>query len=494
MNILKLKPNNYDEFSKFNTLSKINTISDKYSNQNLLYHQNLAHSYIINLERTHIISNKDYIITTDSGIYCDPAGTGKSYVMLEAIKSNPSIPYIKNTMKEIYSPSLYLSKIIEPEILPITVIVTSSPKQWLTLCYQLLNDFIVYDLERVLTINKTKPCIFVGTHTQAQKFFSMVRDSYISRIIYDDAHELKFGGTCNTAFSWFITNNIEKFYMKNSKNIYNNQINIKLQNIFKVSIPGLIFCNDNDIIYQSIKGTSIEKFYNPIIYEYKYDDCETNIFTLISNSRFLKIAMNLGLENKSISKDNCNDPITLDEISIPIQTNCCKQIFNITSLLKYYYVNQNNKCPLCREKIELSNCSTNYNFTKYDSLEDKLSHLINNYDFSIHTVFVFINSYNSNITNLLYKHNIYTSVIPKNNLNNNRLKIISGYNKGHYNLYLDYLDISQQFFLSMTRNVVIISSSLCQELNDNYLNYILSVTNSLGRKTPLHVFKIIPSS
>jgi hypothetical protein len=498
MNIHKLKPNKYEDFSKFNTLSKLNNTQqqiDEFSNKNLLYHQNLAHSYIVNLERTHTINNNEFTITTDSGIYCDPAGTGKTYVMIEAIKSNPSVPYIKNTMKEVYTPSLYISKNVENEILPITVIVTSIPKHWISLCTQLLKNFHIYDLEKVLTVNRSNPSVLIGTHTYAQKFFEMAKNSYISRIIYDDAHDLKFGGSCNTAFSWFITNNIEKFYSKSIKNTYNTTLNLKLQNIFKVSLPGIIFCNDNDIIYQSIKGTSIEKFYHPAIHEYKYDDKETNIYTLISNSRFLKIALNLGLENRYLTKDNCTDPITLDDISIPIQTNCCKQIFNITSLLKYYYVNQNNKCPLCREKIELTNCITYHNFdSKYDSLENTLSQLINNYDFSIHTVFVFINSYNSNITDLLYKHNIYTSVIPKNNINNNRLKIISGYNKGHYNLYIDYLDTSQHFFLSTTRNVVIISSTLCQEINDNYLNYILSVTNSLGRKNPLQVFKIIPSS
>lgn len=476
------------------------TDTDRTNYINLLDHQLNAFLFSHELEKNKMICKEDgSIIVSDSAIYCDPAGTGKTFVMLNLIKNLSIIKPLENKILDITSDSLYVyKKFYITDVYPITLIVCNKKNisWWLNHCYKLLDCYTIYDLDKMYKIDKQIPTIIISNYHNVHKFFNETSKIMISRIIYDDIHEYKYGGMCNASFTWFITNNIELLFNKKDK-INKDIVMEKIKKLFQLNCSGPIFCNDHDLILKSITNTSLEKFYNPKIIEHRYSDDSIDVDNLVVKGRTIKAAILLNTQydrNLTIPDNNINDPITLDKIKDPIITNCCKQYFDINSFMKYIISNKNYRCPLCRELINLSLCKFSYKLNEYDNLYKLLNDVIFQlYDLSCHTLFVFINTFNSNIIDILSRHHIYVSNISYSDPNDMKTKkLISGFKKGYYNLYIDKIQ-SKDLILTMTRYIVIISDNLNEEILNNYIDSLLKITNTLGRKYPLQIIKILPS-
>jgi hypothetical protein len=473
---------------------------DRSLTNGLLDHQYNTFIFSHELEKNKMIQKDDgYVIVTDSAIYCDPSGTGKTFVMLNLIKNLWQIKPLDNKILDITSESSYVyRKIIHFELYPITLIVSNKKNThwWLSNCYKYLDSFSIYDLDKVYKLDKNNPSIIVANYHNVHKFFIDSSKITISRIIYDDIHEYKYGGLCNASFTWFVTSNIELLFLKKEK--INKDIVIdKIKKLFSLNCSGPIFCNNPDLILKSIQNTSLEKFYTPKYIEHRYSDDKKDIDDLVSKGRMAKSALLLNTQfdrNLFIQDSSINDPITLDKIKNPLVTNCCKQYFDLDSFIKYLILNKNYRCPLCRELIDLSLCKFNFKYNEYDNLYKLLNDIIFQlYDLTSHTLFVFINTLDSNIIDILSRHNIYVSNISYSDPEDLKTKkLISGFKKGYYNLYIDRIQ-SKELTLTMTKNIVIISDDINEEIMMKYLDSLLKLTNTLGRKYPLQIIKILPS-
>jgi hypothetical protein len=446
-----------------------------------------------------IFKDDGNVIVSDSSIYCDPSGTGKTFVMLNLIKNQINLKHLENKIVNITSESLYVYKNLKlNEIYPITLIVCNKKNVnfWLNNCYKYLDSHMIYELDKSYKLDKNNPSVIISHYHNVHKFFSETSKIIISRIIYDDIHEYKFGGLCNSCFTWFLTNNLELLFIKKDK-IIKDIVMEKIRKLFLLNISGPIFCNSNDLILKSIKNTSLERFYIPKYIEHRFSDDIFDIDLLIEKERFIKVALLLYIQHDNtlfLCDSNLNDPITLDKIKNPIITNCCKQYFDLNSFIKYVICNKNFRCPLCRELIDLKLCKFSYKINHFEKLYFLLNDVIFNlYDLSCHTLFVFINTFNSNIIDIFSRHNIYVSNISYCDPNDIKTKkLISGYKKGYYNLYIDR-NQSKDLKLTMTKNIVIISDDLSEDILNNYMNELLKITNTLGRKNPLQIIKILPS-
>jgi SNF2 family DNA or RNA helicase len=50
----------------------------------------------------------------------------------------------------------------------------------------------------------------------------------------------------------------------------------------------------------------------------------------------------------------CNvDPVTLEDIDNPVITECCKQLFNESTIEELYKLNPNVQCPMCRHQLSV---------------------------------------------------------------------------------------------------------------------------------------------
>lgn len=242
----------------------------------LFDHQLRSLSYAQHLEKASFIEipTLKIKVMTDCALYCDPASSGKSLVMLSLIASLPNLE--KKKMNPVnpfnygvphsnigvikYTSDDVLSKPIEP--VSVIVCPTHLFEQWkdyirsqTTLSFEYISkkdDFVGFDISVIDGI--------LVTATQYNELASILysKQIIVSRVIYDEVHCLKIpkSSPMDAAFYWFISASPDEVegFVKYKKGFIANKLKelCSFQHVERKSC-GLIFRNQDSLINKRIK-------------------------------------------------------------------------------------------------------------------------------------------------------------------------------------------------------------------------------------------------
>jgi hypothetical protein len=195
-----------------------------------------------------------------------------------------------------------------------------------------------------------------------------------------------------------------------------------------------------------------------------------------------------GIENrvKSFKEESC--PICFEDLEIPMLTPCCNNLFCVKCLTNC------NKCPLCREKLNISTCIViNDNkmtkVTKVDSnLCSKVDNLVTLIKANPTGKFIVFSNFDRTFENL-------NSKLSENNISNNRLigshvvinSIIKRFESGEIKvLMLNALNYGSGLNLQMATDIIIY-----HELDIELETQVIGRAQRLGRTTPLNVYYLL---
>lgn len=394
-----------------------------------LSHQNNSIKKMYNLEKYPIEYN-NIQIRTKIGIITDPINSGKSTTVALFLKKYNKI---KNEPYNYCNNKLF-SVILNKEIIQkqnLIIVSQNTLNKWIKLNNLLKLESLVLTNSNKIKTTKIKESNYnniIILDTKLKELDSILESPKWNRIITDKTENLKiysdFPWKAN--FIWFISNKPDIIYF--SKKIY-----YKLfENIPNYCFDLLTIRNNINNILESFKilPYQIKKIIvkRDIFYQKDYIK---NLSYNISQKDISKIIENLELKKINIPcNSNLLCPITLEKIKYPAQVQCCKNFFSLVSILKSYTLK--NKCPLCRQCIDLDDIKINFgknkiNENNLEKIEIDNALLIfpdknnkekyNNYYKKIIKNFNKLNPKNINLTEI-FGNNYEVSLIRKNKLDN----------------------------------------------------------------------------
>ena len=331
-----------------------------------LPHQIMSMKKMYQLEKSSIKYN-NIKIKTKIGIITDPSNSGKSTTVALFLKKYNKI---KNEPYD-YCNNKIFSVLLKNELIQnqnLIIVDHKSLDKWINLNKELKLQAVCLtssnDIKNINLIEKNYKNIIV-LDTKLKELDSTLNSPKWKRIITDKTENLKIfsGFLWKSNFIWFISNKPDIIYFSKKIN-YNLLENIPNYCFDLVTIKN----NINDVLdsfkilpYQT-KKILIKKdnFYQKdYIKNLSYNISEEEINKLIEN-------LNLTSVNVDFDKNNCC-PISLEKIKYPVQVQCCNNFFSLVSILKSYSLN--NKCPLCRQQIDLNDIKINFGNIKPEKID-----------------------------------------------------------------------------------------------------------------------------
>ena len=189
----------------------------------------------------------------------------------------------------------------------------------------------------------------------------------------------------------------------------------------------------------------------------------------------------------------CNiDPVTMEDIDNPVVTECCKQLFNESTIKELYKLNPNVQCPMCRqpltvikviESIPILSITPSSHLTRLENFRNVVSTIYEKT--GLNTKLLIFSEYNKTfelIDDVLSKFPmLYTKYISD-------ASILEKYKKHKINiLLLNARSHSAGLNLENTTDIIIY-----HEMTEDMETQIIGRANRLGRTTgPLNVWKFV---